>query len=182
MLPIQYIHFIGIVCVRAFSLSTATYKYSSWLKALRKLSDNRVKCDYVKLLVMGLENPVSVYPFNDFPPDFIEPIEGEWIARARDIFGSDDPSSRPPLLNPAISTSVSDDKRQFAAYQTIPGVGLQCYYAQSDEPLHEWSFKSESMLKKPENATHAIPLDWERSLAGIRRASDDEQSNVLTTQ
>jgi hypothetical protein len=134
-----------------------------------------VKCDYVKLLIMGLEYGVPVYPFNEFPPDHIEPIEGEWVAKARDIFCSNNSFSRPTVLNPAIATSVSDDKRQFAAYQTIPGAGLQCYYAQSDQPLHEWFFKSDSMLKQPTNAVQAIPLDWERSLAGIRRAAVDKQ-------
>jgi len=145
-------------------------KYSTWLNKLKKLSNDTLKYDYVKLLVMGLNHPVPVCPFNDYPPDVIEPLEGEWIVNARNMFYNSDPSCRPIVSNPPVVTAVSDDKCQFAAYQEIPNTGLQCFYAQSDEPLYEWFFKHGSLSVPPENAVQAIPLDWERSLAGIHVA------------
>ncbi|XP_026814213.1 uncharacterized protein LOC113554498 [Rhopalosiphum maidis] len=164
-----YARIVKLVILRKDDMD-AKSKYSSWLKALRRHSNATVKYDYVKLLVMGLNHPVPVCPFNDYPPAVIEPLEGEWIVNARNIFYNGDPSCRPTVLNPPIVTAVSDDKRQFAAYQKIPNAGLQCYYAQSDEPLYEWFFKHKSLSIPPDNAVHAIPLDWERSLAGIHVA------------
>lgn len=145
-------------------------KYSTWLKALENHTDAQVKYDYVRLLIMGLEHPVPVCPFNDFPPNVIDPVDGDWLEKARDIFQRGDPSCHPTVLNPPVITAVSDDKRQFAAYQSIPNTGIQCFYARSDdEPLQEWSYKFQSLSVPPENWVQAMPLDWERSLAGIRR-------------
>lgn len=149
-------------------------KYSSWLKTLRNHPNAELKYDYVKLLIMGLNHPVSVCPFNEYPPAVIDPIEGDWIVRARNVFQLGDPSCQGIVLNPPVITAVSDDKRQFAAYQKIPNGGLQCFYAQSDEPLYDWYFKFNSLSVPPENASHAIPLDWERSLAGIRKIPDPD--------
>ncbi|CAI6354550.1 unnamed protein product [Macrosiphum euphorbiae] len=164
-----YARIVKLVILRKDDTDVVS-KYSTWLKKLRKHPNETLKYDYVKLLVMGLNHPVPVCPFNEYPPDVIEPLEGEWIVNARKIFYNGDPSCRPIILNPPIMTAVSDDKRQFAAYQEIPNAGLQCYYAQSDEPLYEWFFKHDSLSIPPENPVQAIPLDWERSLAGIHVA------------
>ncbi|XP_003240416.1 uncharacterized protein LOC100571758 [Acyrthosiphon pisum] len=164
-----YARIVKLVILRKDDTDVVS-KYSTWLKKLRKHPNETLKYDYVKLLVMGLNHPVPVCPFNEYPPDVIEPLEGEWIVNARNIFYNGDPSCRPIVLNPPIMTAVSDDKCQFAAYQEIPNAGLQCYYAQSDEPLYEWFFKHDSLSIPPENPVQAIPLDWERSLAGIHVA------------
>ncbi|XP_060882112.1 uncharacterized protein LOC132953788 [Metopolophium dirhodum] len=164
-----YARIVKLVILRKDDTDVVS-KYSTWLNKLRKHPNETLKYDYVKLLVMGLNHPVPVCPFNEYPPDVIEPLEGEWIVNARNIFYNGDPSCRPIILNPPIMTAVSDDKRQFAAYQEIPNAGLQCYYAQSDEPLYEWFFKHDSLSIPPENPVQAIPLDWERSLAGIHVA------------
>lgn len=90
------------------------------------------------------------------------------------MFAQDtDPACQRPIsLNPPVVTAVSNDRRQFAAYQTIPNVGLQVFYAQSDEPLYEWFFKQGSPSTQPDSASQAKSLDWERSLAGIRKDND----------
>lgn len=148
-------------------------KYSTWLSALRSHPNEELKYNYIKLLIMGLDHPEQVYPFNEYPPAKIEPIDvNDWLTAAKNIF-FDNPSFQPTVSNPSVVTAVSDDKCQFAAYQTIPKVGIQCYYAQSDDPLQNWLFKYNSLSVAPTNPIHAIPLDWERSLAGIRRIKVD---------
>jgi len=67
---------------------------------------------------------------------------------------------------PTISTAMSNDKRQYASYQVIPNVGVQCYYAFSDEPMYNWSIPSQ--ITVPKSGPHATDIDWERALAGIQ--------------
>lgn len=153
------------------TLVTVIAKYSTWLDALRKHPDAKLRYDYVKLLVMGLEHPVSVCPFNDYPPAAIEPLDCGWTETVRNVFSDrdDEPGPcRPAVLNPPVVTAVSDDRRRFAAYQKVPGAGVQVFYAQSDDPLYEWFFKRGSASTQPDHPVQARSLDWERSLAGIR--------------
>ncbi|VVC41728.1 Hypothetical protein CINCED_3A020198 [Cinara cedri] len=148
-------------------------KYSRWLEVLRNHTNMELKYNYIKMLIMGLDHPEQVYPFNEYPPARIDPFEGsDWSTIARDIFFNNR-TFQLTVPNPPVVTAVSDDKRQFAAYQTIPKVGMQCYYAQSDDPLYEWRFKYNSLSIAPPKPIHAIPLDWERSLAGIRKSNAD---------
>jgi len=67
---------------------------------------------------------------------------------------------------PTVSTAMSNDKRQYASYQIIPNVGVQCYYAFSDEPIYNWAHSSQIII--PKNGPHATDIDWERALAGIQ--------------
>jgi len=67
---------------------------------------------------------------------------------------------------PTISTAMSYDKRQYASYQVIPNVGVQCYYAFSDEPMFNWNLSSQ--ISVPKGGPHATHIEWERSLAGIQ--------------
>jgi len=70
---------------------------------------------------------------------------------------------------PTISTAMSNDKRQYASYQVIPNVGVQCYYAFSDEPMYNWNLSSQ--VSVPKGGPHATDTDWERALAGIQSQS-----------
>lgn len=145
-------------------------KYSTWFSVVRKNPNVKLKYDYIKLLLMGLNHPVSVCPFNYYPPPVIAPIDGDWIQRAREIFFLDDDlSCQPIVMNPPVFSSVSDDTRQIAAYQTLSNVGIQCYYARSDEPLYEWYFNPDFSSKMPIDPVHTKPLDWERYLSGIQK-------------
>lgn len=154
-------------------LPTVVSKYSTWLTALRSHPNAELKNDYVKLLVMGLDHPGQVYLFDEYPPAVIEPVEGgDWTAKARNVFFNVQ-CPRPVTANPPVVTAVSDDRRQFAAYQAVPKTGMQFYYAQSDDPLYLWYFKNNSASVPPADPLHAIPLDWERSLAGIRKTDED---------
>jgi len=67
---------------------------------------------------------------------------------------------------PTISTAMSNDKRQYASYQVIPNVGVQCYYAFSDEPMYNWTLSSQ--ITVPKSGPHATDIDWERAVAGIQ--------------
>jgi hypothetical protein len=67
---------------------------------------------------------------------------------------------------PTISTAMSNNKCQYAAYQIIPNTGVQCYYAFSDEPMYNWSLSSK--IKVPNSGPHATDIEWERALAGIK--------------
>lgn len=73
-----------------------------------------------------------------------------------------------------MSTAVSHDVRQYASCQLIPNVGVQCYYAFSDEPLYNWSIPQQVSI--PSRGSHARDNDWERALAGIvsYEESDEE--------
>jgi len=67
---------------------------------------------------------------------------------------------------PTINTAMSNDKRQYASYQVIPNVGVQCYYAFSDEPMYNWSISP--LISVPKSGPHATHVEWERALAGIQ--------------
>lgn len=142
-----------------------TSKYSTWLKALKDHKHSDTRQAYVKLLVMGLQHPDSVCPFNEYPPDVIDPLDCDLMDKAKSIIRSTDPVCKGVILNPPVMTVVSEDRCQYAASQVVPKVGIQCYFARADYPLSDWNFYLSS--SKPSNPMHAAPLDWERSLAGI---------------
>lgn len=71
----------------------------------------------------------------------------------------------PEDQNTSISTAVSSDKCQYASYQVIPNVGVQCYYAYSDDAMYHWSLPPE--INVPKDGPHAMDIEWERSFAGI---------------
>ncbi|XP_050444024.1 uncharacterized protein LOC126847689 [Adelges cooleyi] len=142
-------------------------KYSTWLKALKNHTNNETKRAYVKLLVMSLQHPESVCPFNEYPPAVIDPLDCTLMDKAITIIQSADPSCKGVVLNPPVISAVSEDRCQYAASQVVPKVGIQCYYARADYPLSDWNFSYAST--KPPKPMHASPLDWERSLAGIFR-------------
>lgn len=66
---------------------------------------------------------------------------------------------------PSISTAVSRDKCRYAACQVIPNVGVQCYYAYSDDHMYNWNLPPQISL--PREGPHARDIDWERVTAGV---------------
>lgn len=70
---------------------------------------------------------------------------------------------------PSISTAVSQDKCRYASYQVIPNVGVQCYYAYSDDHLYNWNLPPQ--ISAPKDGPHARDIDWERAVAGIHPES-----------
>lgn len=72
----------------------------------------------------------------------------------------------PTNLNPTITTAVSNDKCQYAATQIIENVGVQCYFAYSDDNIHDWLLPPQLMV--PKGLMHASDVDWERTAAGIQ--------------
>lgn len=66
---------------------------------------------------------------------------------------------------PPTTTAVSSDNCQYASYQVIPNVGVQCYYAYSDDNIYHWSLPPE--INVPTDGPHAMDIEWERSFAGI---------------
>lgn len=70
---------------------------------------------------------------------------------------------------PSMSTAVSNDKCQYASSHVIPNVGVQCFYAFSDEPMYNWILPTQ--ITVPKNGPHAKDIEWERTLAGIRLES-----------
>lgn len=82
--------------------------------------------------------------------------------------------------NPSINTAVSNDKCQYASCQVIPNVGVQCYYAFSEEPMHSWSLPVQ--VSAPKNGPHAKDLDWERAMAGMQLETVKPDSENLETE
>jgi len=66
---------------------------------------------------------------------------------------------------PLINTAVSPDKCRYASCQVIPNVGVQCYYAYSDDHLYNWNLPSQ--ITVPKEGPHARDIEWERAMAGI---------------
>lgn len=84
------------------------------------------------------------------------------------------------VYNPSVATAVSHDKCQYASCQVIPNVGVQCYFAYSDDPIYYWSLPSQ--ITVPERGPHATDLDWERATAGIVAEEVSESvENLLKT-
>ncbi|XP_050528073.1 uncharacterized protein LOC126898175 [Daktulosphaira vitifoliae] len=157
-----------------------TSKYSTWLKSLRNHENINTGVDYVRLMVMALQHPEPVCPFNDYPPADIDPLDCDPMEKARRIVRQHDGvSCVPPFSNPPVVSAVSEDRRQYAAYQTVPNAGVQCYYVRADEPMSGWNFPS--TISKPDNPMHAGPLDWERSLAGILKKPRSIQNGTETS-
>lgn len=67
--------------------------------------------------------------------------------------------------DPPMSVAVSNDKRQYASSQVIPNVGVQCYFAYSDDHIYNWTLPPQ--INIPKGGPHARHVDWERSMAGI---------------
>lgn len=70
---------------------------------------------------------------------------------------------------PSMSTAVSTDRCQYASCHVIPNVGVQCFYAFSDEPMYNWILPTQ--ITVPKNGPHAKDIEWERTLAGLRLES-----------
>lgn len=87
------------------------------------------------------------------------------------------------VSNPPITTSVTHNNCRFASSQIIPNVGVQVYYAYSNEPLYRWYIPPQITL--PKKGPHAGPLEWERAIAGIIPISNKprvENPILLNTQ
>lgn len=77
--------------------------------------------------------------------------------------------NEPEEVYPSMSTAVSNDKCQYASSHVIPNVGVQCFYAYSDEPLYNWLLPGQITI--PKSGPHAKDIEWERALAGIQLES-----------
>ncbi|KAL5236768.1 hypothetical protein ACI65C_004178 [Semiaphis heraclei] len=153
---------IGDACVLA-----------SWLKALEQNNNKVVRNEYIKLMTLALQYTEPICPFKDPPPKTIDPLENGVIEMARKFLKKEgtatcigDNEKDLKFTYPTISTAMSNDKRQYASYQIIPNVGVQCYYAFSEEPIYNWTHSSQTII--PKNGPHATDIDWERALAGIQ--------------
>ncbi|XP_050439782.1 uncharacterized protein LOC126845227 [Adelges cooleyi] len=143
---------------------------SSWLSALEKVGNKDIRNSYIKLLVLALQHPEPMCPFKDLPPETIDPLEDEVFEMARKFMKKEGTATcsndYKDSANPTIETAVSHDTCTYAASQVIPNVGTQCYFATSNESIHEWSIPPQ--LSIPKEHMHARSLDWERTAAGIQ--------------
>lgn len=89
-------------------------------------------------------------------------VKGESTATCS---GQSEEANASSYVYPSISTAVSPNKCRYAACQVIPNVGVQCYYAYSDNHLYSWSFPPQ--ISVPAEGPHARDIDWERAMAGI---------------
>ncbi|XP_060856135.1 uncharacterized protein LOC132933880 [Metopolophium dirhodum] len=143
---------------------------SSWLKVLEQNKNKFVRNEYIKLMTLALQYPEPICPFKDPPPETIDPLENGVIEMARKFLKKEGTATcignNEEETFPTISTAMSYDKRQYASYQVIPNVGVQCYYAFSDEPMYNWNLSSQ--ISVPKGGPHATDIEWERALAGIQ--------------
>ncbi|XP_050061922.1 uncharacterized protein LOC114132101 isoform X2 [Aphis gossypii] len=146
---------------------------SSWLKVLEQNKNKTVRNEYIKLMTLALQYTDPICPFKDPPPDTIDPLENGVIEMAKKFLNKEgtatcigDNEYDIAETYPTISTAMSNNKCQYASYQVIPNVGVQCYYAFSDEPMYNWSLSSK--IKIPKSGPHATDVEWERALAGIK--------------
>ncbi|XP_022175653.1 uncharacterized protein LOC111037408 [Myzus persicae] len=153
---------IGDACVLA-----------SWLKVLEQNKNKTIRNEYIKLMMLTLQYKEPICPFKDPPPETIDPLENGVIEMSRKFLKKEgtatcvgDIEKDIKVTYPTISTAMSNDKRQYASYQVIPNVGVQCYYASSEEPMYTWTLPSQ--ITVPKSGPHATDIDWERALAGIQ--------------
>uniref|UniRef100_A0A2S2QM69 Uncharacterized protein n=2 Tax=Sipha flava TaxID=143950 RepID=A0A2S2QM69_9HEMI len=120
-------------------------------------------------MILALEYPEPVCPFKDPPPETIDPLEHGVIETSRRFRNREGTATCTPIdtriSNPTITTSVTHNNCRFASSQIIPNVGVQVYYAYSDEPLYKWYIPPQ--ITVPKKGPHAGPLEWERAIAGI---------------
>lgn len=67
--------------------------------------------------------------------------------------------------DPPMNVAVSNDKCQYASCQVIPNVGVQCYFAYSDDHIYNWNLPPQVTV--PKDGPHARHVEWERAMAGI---------------
>ncbi|XP_074037950.1 uncharacterized protein isoform X1 [Leptinotarsa decemlineata] len=138
-----------------FSLPDAKdrVRAAGWVKKIREdqSGNERLKTDYIKLLLFALQRKKLVGIFADdpdlyekleeFPPDFdlnsmartlIQTEQTERVERIRKQLRGQI-GDYPPY-----TTDCSSDFREYAAAQDIPGFGVHCYYAISREPINFW--------------------------------------------
>ncbi|XP_060845094.1 uncharacterized protein LOC132924680 [Rhopalosiphum padi] len=172
---ITFFFFYGLVkqlVLKRYDIGDACV-LSSWLKALEQNKNKTVRNEYIKLMTIALQYTEPICPFKDPPPEIIDPLENGVIEMARKFLKKEgtatcigDNEYDIKDTNPTVSTAMSNDKCQYASYQVIPNVGVQCYYAFSDEPMYNWSLSSQITI--PKSGPHATDIEWERALAGIK--------------
>eukprot|EP00102_Acyrthosiphon_pisum_P027000 XP_016664210.1 PREDICTED: uncharacterized protein LOC100572133 isoform X2 [Acyrthosiphon pisum] len=135
-------------------------------------------------MTLALQYPDPICPFKDPPPETIDPLENGVIEMARKFLKKEgtatcigDSEKDLKVHYPTISTAMSNDKCQYASYQVIPNVGVQCYYAFSDEPMYNWNLSSQ--VSAPKGGPHATGTDWERALAGIQSQSQKPSTDQV---
>lgn len=142
-------------------------------------------------MTLALQYSDPICPFKDPPPETIDPLENEVkrivsrifniqimkcpqvIEMARKFLNKEgtatcigDNEYDIAETHPTISTAMSNNKCQYASYQGIPNVSVQCYYAFSDEPMYNWSLSSKITI--PKSGSHATDIEWERALVDIK--------------
>ncbi|KAF0760741.1 Uncharacterized protein FWK35_00022147 [Aphis craccivora] len=143
---------------------------SCWLKVLEQNKNKTVLNECIKLMTLALQYSDPICPFKDPPPETIDPLENEVIEMARKFLNKEgtatcigDNEYDIAETHPTISTAMSNNKCQYASYQGIPNVSVQCYYAFSDEPMALVDIKLQLVTSstdnlKPPNAQENITV------------------------
>ncbi|KAK5640909.1 hypothetical protein RI129_009456 [Pyrocoelia pectoralis] len=122
---------------------------AAWIQKLRdeNVADDRLRTDYLKLLLFVLqrnkligpfaENPNNLQQLNDLPEYKLKDVAKELLEseeQLRNKYAKDGVGE----CNPPYTTEYSADLLEYAAAQIIPNFGIHAYYAISNEPLSSW--------------------------------------------
>ncbi|XP_072398735.1 uncharacterized protein [Diabrotica undecimpunctata] len=159
---------------------------AAWVKKI-KLDENageKLKTDYIKLLLFALQRKKLVGIFTDDPTNYevLEEFPGEYDlnAMAEDLIISEQKERRANIRRqlqgqigdfPPYTTDISSDLREYVAAQDIPGFGVHCYYAISKDPITSWQKADKGifpkMAKSAVDTSSPLPMGTHGKSAGV---------------
>uniref|UniRef100_A0A6P7GUY2 Protein piccolo-like n=1 Tax=Diabrotica virgifera virgifera TaxID=50390 RepID=A0A6P7GUY2_DIAVI len=136
---------------------------AAWVKKIKEdeQAHEKLKTDYIKLLLFALQRKKLVGIFTDDPTNYevLEEFPGEYDlnAMAEDLIIAEQKERRTNIRRqlqgqigdfPPYTTDISSDLREYVAAQDIPGFGVHCYYAISKDPITQWQKADKGIFPK----------------------------------
>ncbi|KAG5874298.1 hypothetical protein JTB14_013964 [Gonioctena quinquepunctata] len=159
---------------------------AGWVKKIREVGsgNERLKTDYIKLLLFALQRKKLVGIFADDPEEYDKleefPPEFDLNNMARALIQKEQLERvdriRKQLRGqigdyPPYTTDCSSDYREYAAAQDIPGFGVHCYYAFSKEPINFWQRADRGIY--PKIARSAVD-----TMSAVPLGADDKTEEI----
>jgi hypothetical protein len=132
---------------------------NKWLSKFNSASEE-IKNQYLPIFVYCLQQKILVEPFKLAPAD----QTSQWPNFDKEYSMDDIRTSiciakAYEILIPPYKIDMSQDMKEFAAYQEIPNFGAQFYFAISSDPIKEWD--NFSKLKIPRELVPSLFVDQE---------------------
>ncbi|KAJ9597772.1 hypothetical protein L9F63_011380, partial [Diploptera punctata] len=156
----------------------------SWILKLQQAnSQPELRVEYVKLLLFSLQRRCLPSMFSEKPdssadlPPFPDGLELKGMMKK---IIAEDRAKEQAAGDKDYITEVSSDMKEYVALQTIPGYGVHCYMAVSDEPMNKWdrtTTKSSKTQGISDNKTKILPQSVSGQETKNKNKSDNNPSN-----